>query len=61
MKQVSVIRDQNGTVVGTFEKSAPGAEGGLRPVLKPGQTVHDVEAEDDYLSNITDFFKRHST
>jgi hypothetical protein len=60
MKQVSVIRDQNGRVVGAFEKSEPGGPQ-LRPVLKPGQTVHDVEAEDDYLSNIMDFFKRHST
>jgi hypothetical protein len=62
MKQVSVIRDQNGRVVATFEKPEPGEpRGELRPVLKPGQTVHDVEAEDDYLSNIMDFFKRHST
>jgi hypothetical protein len=59
MKQVSVVRDQNGTVVGTFEKSKPG-EPQLGPVLKPGQTVHDVEAEDDYLSNIKDFYRRHS-
>lgn len=60
MKQVSVIRDQNGRVVASFEKSEPGAAGGLSPALKPGQTVHDVEAEDDYLSNIKEFFKRHS-
>lgn len=61
MKRVSVIRDQNGIVVGAFEKPESGEEGGLSPALKPGQTVHEVEAEDEYLSNIMDFFKRHST
>jgi hypothetical protein len=59
MKQVSVVRDQNGRVVATFEKSNPG-EPQLRPVLEPGQTVHDVDAEDGYLSNIKDFYARHS-
>jgi hypothetical protein len=61
MKRVSVIRDQNGIVVGAFERPEPGeTQGGLSPALKPGQTVHEVEAEDDYLSNIEGFFRRHS-
>jgi hypothetical protein len=59
MKQVTVVRDQNGWVVATFEKPKPG-EPQLRPALKPGQTLHDVDAEDDYLSSIMDFYKRHS-
>jgi hypothetical protein len=59
MKQVSVVRDQNGRVVATFEKSRRG-EPQLGPALKPGHTVHDVEAEDDYLSNIKDFYRQHS-
>jgi hypothetical protein len=57
MKRVSVVRDQNGRIVATFEKSKPG-EAQLAPALKPGQTVHDVDAEDDYLSNIKDFYNR---
>jgi hypothetical protein len=59
MKRVSVVRDQNGKVVATFEKSNTG-ETTLRPALKPGHTVHEVDAEDDYRSNIKDFYRRHS-
>jgi len=59
MKRVSVVRDQNGRVVATFEKSQPGGPQ-LSPALKPGQTVHDVDAEDDYLAKIKDFYTQHN-
>jgi hypothetical protein len=59
MKQVSVVKDHNGRVVATFERSAAGGAQ-LRPVLKPGETVHEVEAKDDYLSNIAGFVEQHS-
>jgi hypothetical protein len=58
MTQVSVVKDQNGRVVATFEN--PEADGALKRVLKPGETVHEVEAKDDYLSDIAGFVEHHS-
>ena len=59
MMKVNVIKDENGKVVATFENAtAEGASG--KPVLKPGQTVHEVEAEEDYNTDINVFYQRHS-
>jgi quercetin dioxygenase-like cupin family protein len=57
--KVNVIKDENGKVVATFENAtAEGAAG--KPVLKPGHTVHEVEAEEDYEADIRAFYQRHS-
>ena len=57
--KVNVIRDGNGKVVATFEKSVAGGPQ-LRPQLKAGHTVHEVDATDSYKKNITEFYKQHS-
>jgi hypothetical protein len=57
--KVNIIRDENGKVVATFENDVPGGPR-LKPVLKPGHTVHQVEAPDNYKANIKAFYERHS-
>lgn len=57
--KVNVIKDENGRIVATFENATPeGAS--VRLVLKPGQTVHEVEAEENYKADIRAFYERHS-
>jgi hypothetical protein len=58
--KVTLVRDPNGKVVATFEHpSAPGGPS-VRPVLRPGHTLHDVEADEGYRKNLPEFYKRHS-
>lgn len=57
--KVNVVKDSNGRVVATFEN--PVGDGpAVRPVLKPGHTVHEVEAAEDYTDDISAFYERHS-
>jgi hypothetical protein len=57
--KVHVIRDEKGKVVATFE---PPRAGGpmLKPLLKPGHSVHEVEAPEDYAADIRQFYAKHS-
>ena len=57
--KVNIIKDDKGAVVATFEKGASGSPF-LKPMLKPGHTVHEVDAADDYKADIKAFYKRHS-
>jgi hypothetical protein len=58
--KVTLVRDSNGKVVATFEHpSRPGGPS-VRPVLRPGHTLHDVEAEESYRKNLRDFYQQHS-
>lgn len=57
--KVNLVKDENGKVVATFEN--PTADGAsVRPVLKPRHTVLEVEADENYKSDITAFYQRHS-
>ena len=57
--KVNVVKDGDGNVVATFENAtSDGAS--VRPALKPGQEVHEVEADEDYKENIKAFCERHS-
>lgn len=57
--KVNIIKDQKGKVVATFE---PPRQGGpmLKPVLKPGHTVHEVDAPDNYTEDVKAFYAKHS-
>ena len=57
--KVNVVKDQSGKVVATFEHAAPGGPS-IKPVLKPGHKVHEVEAGADYKKNIKTFYEQHS-
>lgn len=57
--KVNVVHDENGKVVATFEHTAPG-DPSIAPVLKPGETVHEVEAPENYHTDIKAFYKKHS-
>jgi hypothetical protein len=57
--KVNVVRDKNGKVVATYENAVAGGPS-VRPVLKPGHTVHEVEAEENYTADLKAFYERHS-
>jgi hypothetical protein len=57
--KVNVVKDENGKVVATFEHAAPGGPS-VKPVLKPGHTVHEVEAAETYKRDIKAFYAHHS-
>jgi hypothetical protein len=57
--KVNVVKDRNGKVVASFENPA-GDGPSIRPVLKPGHTVHEVEAAENYTDDIPAFYEHHS-
>jgi hypothetical protein len=57
--KVNIIKDEKGKVVATFENGAPGGPS-LKPMLKPGHTVHEVEAGDNYKADVKAFYQKHS-
>lgn len=57
--KVNVVKDVDGNAIAAFEKSTSGAPQAA-PQLKLGQTVNEVEAPDNYRSEIDSFYKKHS-
>jgi hypothetical protein len=58
--KVGLVKDENGKVVATFESNPAAAGLSIRPVLKSGHTLHEVEAKEDYGADIKAFYERHS-
>jgi hypothetical protein len=58
--KVNLVKDEAGRVIATFEKSPAAAGASVRPVLRPGHTIEEVEAEEDYTADIKAFYERHS-
>lgn len=57
--KVNLVKDANGKVVATFENAAAGGPS-VKPVLKPGHKVHEVEAAENYTADIKAFYQHHS-
>ena len=57
--KVNLIKDEKGKVVATFEPSRPGGPT-MKPLLKPGHSVHEVEAPENYAADIKTFYGKHS-
>lgn len=57
--KVNLVKDANGKVVATYEHASPGGPQ-LKPVLKQGHKVHQVEAPDNYKADIKSFYAKHS-
>jgi hypothetical protein len=57
--KVNLVKDENGKVVATLENAVAGGPS-IKPVLKPGHTVHVAEVKDDYRAHIQAFYKQHS-
>lgn len=57
--KVNVVKDEDGKVVATFEHAVAGRPS-MRPVLKRGHKVHEVEADGNYRSDIKSFYAQHS-
>lgn len=57
--KVNIVKDANGKVVATFENAVPGGPS-VKPMLKPGHKVHEVEASENYKKDIKAFYEHHS-
>jgi len=57
--KINLVKDAKGTVVATFENAIAGGPS-IKPVLKPGHTVHVVEVAEDYKRDIKALYKQHS-
>lgn len=57
--KVNLVKDANGKVVATFENAVASGPA-IKPVLKPGHTVHEVEVAEDYKAHIDALYKQHS-
>jgi hypothetical protein len=57
--KVNLVKDASGHVVATFEEAKAGGPS-LKPVLKPGHKVVQVEAAVNYKDDIKAFYKAHS-
>ena len=57
--KVNLVKDETGKVVATYENElATGAS--IKPVLKPGHKVQEVDAPENYKADIKAFYKQHS-
>jgi hypothetical protein len=57
--KVNIVKDKDGKVVATFENPVAGAPT-IKPVLKPGHKVHEVEAPENYKTDLKAFYNQHS-
>jgi hypothetical protein len=55
--KVHVIRGKKGEVIGTFERT-PHAVVSIEPELEPGFSVEEMEAPDDYMTNLSSFYTK---
>jgi hypothetical protein len=58
--KVNIVKDGSGKVVATFENAVAGSPR-IVPVLKPGHTIHEVDAPENYAANMKAFYEQHST
>jgi hypothetical protein len=56
--KVNLVKDASGKVVATFENAVSGGPW-IKPLLGPGETVHEVDAEESYKADIKAFYKQH--
>ena len=57
--KVNIIKDEKGKVVATFEPPRAGSPL-LKPLLKPGHSVHEVDAPENYAADVKTFYAKHS-
>ena len=58
MKKIHVIKDKNGKVIATFDKTV-GNGPSVTPVLEAGHTVHEMDVADNYHEDIKTFYAQH--
>ena len=57
--KVNVVKDENGKVVATFENAVAGGLT-IKPELKPGHKVEEVEVAENYKADIQALYRHHS-
>ncbi len=58
--KLNIVKDEKGKVVATYENPAVAGGPAVKPVLKPGHKVHEVEAPENYKVDIKAFYAHHS-
>jgi hypothetical protein len=58
--KVNLIKDENGNLVATFENPKSDKDPIVRPALKPGHTVFEVDVPENYTTDIKSFYEQHS-
>jgi hypothetical protein len=57
--KVNILKDAKGKVVATFESAATGSPA-IKPVPMAGETVLEVDTEENYKADIKAFYQKHS-
>jgi hypothetical protein len=57
--KLNLVKDEKGKVIATFENPVSGGPS-VRPILKAGHKILEVDADESYKKNITAFYERHS-
>ena len=57
--EINVVKDEKGKVVATFENAVAGGPS-VKPLLKAGHTIQEVEAADNYKANLKALYAQYS-
>lgn len=57
--KVNLVKDPSGKVIATFESARPGGPS-IKPVLPAGHKVQEVDAPDNYRTDIKGFYAKYS-
>lgn len=58
--KLNVIKDENGKVVATFENPAVADGPAVRPLLRPGHKVQEIEVADNYKEDLKTLYQYRS-
>lgn len=59
--KLNIVKDEKGTVVATFENPASKGGPSVRPLLKSGYKIQEVDADERYKDDLDAFYKRYSS
>jgi len=58
--KINIVRDDRGKVVATFENPSEHGGPAVKPILKHGHSIHEVDVAEDYKSNLAELYRHHS-
>lgn len=57
--KIHVVKDQQGKVIATYEKTSDQNHASVEPVLPAGHKVEEMEVADDFHTNLKAFYETH--
>jgi hypothetical protein len=58
--KINIVKDEKGKVVATFENAVAGGPS-VKPKLKPGHKVSEIEAAENYKADLQALYTHHSS